>query len=438
MPYIPQFIFAIVAFLSIGFFLKKLMEIRRNINIGKDEKIEGSRAERLKNMTLLAFGQKKMFQNFIPAILHLFIYVAFLMTQIELIEIFIDGLTGSHRALYNVSGESSILKGLYTSIISFIEVLSVLALVGTLAFLIRRNLLKVPRLVMPEMNGWPKLDGNIILYLELLLLFGIFTMNGADTALHPGKYGFLVSSNIIGPMLSGLSEGTLIFLERLGWWIHILGVLGFLVYLPYSKHLHILLAFFNAYYKPLNEAGEMSNMPAIQNEIAAMFNPAAAPPELPADGVIPRFGAKDVPDLSWKSILDAYSCTECGRCTAECPANQTGKLLSPRKIMMDTRDRAEELGQRLNKGEDLEDGKSLLDYISEEELRACTTCNACVQACPVSINPLSIITELRRYLILEESKSTEEWNLMFGNLENNQAPWQFSPMDRDKWTSEID
>jgi len=436
MQYLQQIIFVIVAIFSLWFFLKKLREIKRNINIGKGDEIKGNRAKRFKNMALLAFGQKKMFQNWIPAVLHLFIYVAFVVTQIELIEIFIDGIFGSHRALMSAFSDSSFLSGLYTSIISFIEILSVLAFIGTLAFLARRNLLKVPRLVMSEMNGWPKLDGNIILFLELILLVGIFTMNGADSALHPNFYNFAISSNFIAPLFAGFSESALHLIERIGWWTHIIGVFGFLVYIPYSKHLHIFLAFPNAYYMPLNEAGEMTNMPAIQNEITAMFNPSAAAP--PVEGPPERFGAKDIPDLSWKSVLDAYSCTECGRCTAECPANQTGKLLSPRKIMMDTRDRAEELGERLNKGESIEDGKSLLDYISEEELRACTTCNACVQACPVSINPLSIITELRRYLILEESKSTEEWNLMFGNLENNQAPWQFSPMDRDKWTTEIE
>lgn len=436
MQYLQQIIFIIVAAFSLWFFLKKLKEIRRNINIGKDEKIEGDRGTRWKNMLLLALGQKKMFQNWIPAVLHLFIYAAFVITQIELIEIFIDGISGSHRALMNAFSGSDFLSGAYTFMISFIEILSVLAFIATIAFLARRNLLKVPRLVMPEMNGWPKLDGNIILFLELLLLVGIFTMNSADSALHPNFYNFAISSNFIAPLFSGFSESALHLMERIGWWTHIIGVFGFLVYIPYSKHLHIFLSFPNAYYKSLNEPGVMSNMPAIQNEIAAMFNPSAAAP--PAEGPPDRFGAKDIPDLSWKSVLDAYSCTECGRCTAECPANQTGKLLSPRKIMMDTRDRAEELGDRLNKGETIEDGKSLFDYISEEELRACTTCNACVQACPVSINPLSIINELRRYLILEESKSTEEWNLMFGNLENNQAPWQFSPMDRDKWTTEIE
>jgi len=434
MHIIQQVIFIALLATVAYLFYKKASFIYSNIKLGRSTKINNPNG--LKNMTLLALGQKKMFQNMLPAVLHLFIYVAFIITQIELIEIFLDGIFGKHRILYNAVGSTG--KGLYTGIISFIEILSILALVATFIFLARRNLLKVPRLVMSEMNGWPKLDANLILIWEIWLVGCIFLMNGADSALHPGKYSFIFSSNFVAPMLSGLSEGTLHFLERFGWWGHIVGVLAFLVYIPTSKHLHIMLAFPNSYFLDEKPAGQVSNMPAITTEIKAMFDPNFKPPVVEAGAEIEKFGAKDADDLTWKNLLDAYSCTECGRCTAACPANQTGKLLSPRKIMMDTRDRIEEIGKgKKAEGDDFNDGKSLLgDYISEQEIMACTSCNACVQECPVTINPLDIILQLRRYQILEESKSPEEWNVMFNNIENNMAPWQFSPMDRDKWKTE--
>ena len=431
-------LFAIVTGITFYFAGKKYKEVFDNIRMGKGELSDHTDRpmQRLKNMLLLAFGQKKMFRNLTPALLHLAIYVAFLMTQVELIEIFIDGFTGVHRFFWTVIP----LGGLYTFIISTIEVLSVLALIATLAFLARRNLLKIPRFTMDEMTGWPKLDGNTILYGELLLLLGIFSMNTADMALYDNEYGFLVSG-MLSPLLADFSAGTLSFIERFGWWLHLIVVFAFINYLPYSKHFHIMLAFPNAYFGKVDydQKGEIANMPRITEEIKLMMNPDAPMPEEDPDAEPPRFGAKDVDDLHWKNLLDAYSCTECGRCTAACPANQTGKLLSPRKIMMDTRDRLEEKGEnRVLHGEGHDDGKSLVhDYITVEELRACTTCNACVEECPVSINPLDIIVELRRYLILEEASSPEEWNLMFGNVENNGAVWKFPAEARDKWKSEL-
>ena len=430
---VQQIIFILVSIVCFYLAGKRIFEIRRNILSGRD--IELKNTGGLKSMLLLALGQKKMFQNLLPAIMHLFIYVAFIITQIELLEIFADGILGTHRLFYNTFGGG--FHNFYYFIINFIEILSVLALIATFIFLARRNLLKVPRLVMDEMNGWPKLDANLILLWEIWLVGCIFLMNGADGALHPDKYQFIVSKNF-APLFAGMSDGTLQLLERIGWWGHIAGVLAFLVYIPYSKHLHILFAFPNAWYLEEKPAGSMVNMPTITNEVKAMFDPSFVPPA-PDPQVSPqKFGAKDANELSWKNLLDAYSCTECGRCTQQCPANQTGKKLSPRKIMMDTRDRIDEIGKmNLAENEPVSDGKSLLgDYITEEEIRACTTCNACVQACPVSINPLDIILQLRRYQILEESKSPEEWNVMFNNIENNFAPWQFAPTDRAKWVTE--
>lgn len=437
-------LFAILSGISFYFFYKRASFIYRNINLGrKDESYTDNPSERLRTMLLVAFGQKKMFQNWIPAILHLFLYLAFVVTQIELIEIFVDGFFGQHRFLFHLA-EGTFFETLYYVVISSIEVLSVLAFVATFAFLARRNLLKIPRFVKSELNGWPSLDANIILIAEIYLLLCIFSMNGADVALQLQKglnaYGFAISSNIIGPALQGLPSGVLVAMERLGWWGHIIGVLALLVYITYSKHLHILLAFPNTYFSRLEPKGEIKNMPEITKEVKSMMDPNLAFAAAPEGEAAPRrFGAKDVTDLSWKNLLDAYSCTECGRCTDACPANGTGKLLSPRKIMMDTRDRLEEVGRNIDThGPDFVDNKALLgDYISVEELRACTTCNACVQECPINISPLEIIVQLRRYLIMEESNSPEEWNMMFANIENNGAPWKFSPDDRFKWAEEV-
>lgn len=381
-----------------------------------------------------------MFTRPLPALLHLLIYAAFVITQIELIEIVADGLTGGHRTFRNSLG------GFYTFMISFIEFLSLGALIATFAFLSRRNLLKLPRFNMQELKGWPTKDANLILIMEIILVACIFTMNGADEALMNLKssesesYGFVLSS-IIGPALfGGLDTHALHLLEQIGWWGHILMVFAFLNYLPYSKHLHILLAFPNTYYSNLNSKGKFTNMESVTAEVKLMLDPDADPFAAPAEpvGEPQRFGAKDVTDLTWKNLLDAYSCTECGRCTSSCPANITGKKLSPRKIMMDTRDRLVEVGENIRKhGKDYQDGKSLLgDYISEEEIWACTSCNACVQECPVNIDPLSIIVDLRRYVVMEESKMPTELTGMLTNIENNGAPWQFSPNDRLNWANE--
>lgn len=426
-----------------AFFLYNVRKIRRNILLGRDIDRTDRPAERWKTMILVAFGQKKMFNRPVPALLHLFLYVAFVITQIELIEIILDGALGNHR-MFRPS-----LGGFYTFMVSFIEILSVLAFIGTIAFLSRRNLLKVPRLTMNELNGWPKLDANFILLGEITLICFIFMMNGADEVLYSrglshaenlgdGSLGLTISSHI-GPLLfGGMSEHSLHIIERIGWWGHISMVLGFLNYLPYSKHFHILLAFPNVYYSNLEPKGEFSNLASVTNEVKAMMDPSFTPPVADPNAPV-RFGAKEVTDLSWKQLLDSYTCTECGRCTSACPANITGKVLSPRLIMMKTRDRLEEVGKNIdaNKGEFKDDGKSLLhSYITPEELWACTSCNACVQECPVNIDPLSIIVDLRRFLVMEESAAPVELNMMFNNMENNGAPWQFSPSDRLNWKNE--
>jgi heterodisulfide reductase subunit C len=432
---ISTILFAILLVVGTGFFGWNVMKVRSNIKLGRDLDRKGNKGERIRTMLLVAFGQQKMFSRPIPALLHLAIYSAFVITQIELIEIVVDGLFSGHRTF------SEALGGFYTFVISFIEILSVLALIATVIFLARRNLIKVPRLVMSEMKGWPKMDGNMILFMEIILVCCIFTMNGADEVMHHGSYGFTISS-IVGPALfDGLSMDSLHTLEQIGWWGHIIMVFAFLNYLPYSKHFHILLAFPNTYYSNLEKKGKFSNMDSVTKEVQLMMDPNADPYAAPPEGEVAepqRFGAKDVTDLTWKNLLDSYTCTECGRCTSSCPANITGKLLSPRKIMMDTRDRLTEVGDNKRKhGNDYEDGKSLLgDYITEEELWACTSCNACVQECPVNIDPLSIIVDLRRYLVMEESKVPTELTGMLTNIENNGAPWQFSPTDRLNWKDE--
>lgn len=440
---IQQIIFIIVSLAALGFAGWQFLKIRRNILLGKAEKLELNAAQSWRNMLLVAFGQQKMFKNWIPAVFHFFIYAAFVITQIELIEIFIDGFFGVHRFFANKLG------GFYTFTISFIEILSILAFIATVIFLIRRNIIKVKRFEKPEMRGWPQRDANIILLLEIVLLIGIFSMNGADMLLqsidpqHFPETGNLAISTWLGPMLfGGLNENSLHIVERFGWWLHILTVFAFLNYLPISKHLHILLAFPNTYFAKQSPRGEMENMPEIMNEVKAMMGLAEAT-EMTE---LPEFGANDVFSLSWKNMLDAYSCTECGRCTAACPANLTGKKLSPRKIMMDIRDRADEIGKNLASGKDefkvdvskslskynYQDGKSLFDYISREELHACTTCNACVEACPVLINPLDPILKMRRYEILTESAGPAEWMPLFNSIENAGSAWAMS-VDRDAW-----
>lgn len=447
---IQPIVFIVVTIAAFGLAFVQYKRIRRNVLLGQDEAIEGPSSERWRNMLLVAFGQKKMFKNWIPAVFHLFIYVAFLLTQIELIEILVDGVTGHHRIFAEPLG------GFYTFLISFIEILSLLAFVATVIFLVRRNLLKVPRFHKPEMKGWPFKDANLILYGEILLIIGIFCMNGADKVLQSlGAEGYhptgdFVVSSWLGPALfGGLETGTLMVIERFGWWLHLLVVYAFLNYLPISKHLHILLAFPNTFFARLTPRGQMKNMPEIQKEVAAMMNPeAAASSAEPQEETMPLFGASDVFHLNWRDLLAAYTCTECGRCTAECPANITGKKLSPRKIMMDVRDRLEEVSKNIDSKDPkffpenpqtplpnklgYDDGKSLFDYISREEIHACTTCNACVEACPVLINPLDIILQLRRYEILVESSGPSDWLPLFNSLENSQSAWAMST-PRDAW-----
>ena len=432
-------IFSLLVIVGFGFFGYNIWKVRSNILLGRDVNRSDNFWTRLKLMTLVAFGQKKMFSKPIPAFLHLALYVAFVITQIELIEILADGLSGGHRSL------SASLGGFYTFMISFIEILSVLAFIATIAFLARRNMLKVPRLRMSELKGWPTKDANLILIFEVILLVCIFTMNGADEAAQVlssnSSYGFTVSQ-FIGPVFFGgiKSIETLHLLEQIGWWGHIIMVFIFLNYLPYSKHFHILLAFPNTYYSNLEKKGKFTNLESVTSEVKLMLDPSADPYAVAVDpNAVPlRFGVKDVTDLTWKNLLDAYTCTECGRCTSACPANQTGKLLSPRKIMMDTRDRMVEVGNNQRKfGKDFDDGKSLLhSYISEEEIWACTSCNACVEECPINIDPLSIIIDLRRFLVMEESKMPTELTGMLTNIENNGAPWQFSQSDRLNWANE--
>ncbi|HLU86138.1 MAG TPA: (Fe-S)-binding protein [Taishania sp.] len=442
---ISAIIFGVLLIAGVSFFMMNVLKIRHNILLGRDIDRTDNTNERWKTMLLVAFGQKKMFQRPIPALLHLFIYAAFVITQIELIEIFVDGIAGSHR-IFRPS-----LGSFYTFIISFIEILSVLAFVATITFLIRRNVIKIPRFNMRELAGWAKTDANLILIFEFMLICFIFMMNGADEVLYnrgvshatdlgDGTLNFSVSKHI-GPLFfDGMSDHTLHLVERIGWWGHILMVFVFLNYLPFSKHFHILLAFPNTFYSNLEKKGKFTNLESVTNEVKLMMDPTADPFAAPADATAEpqRFGAKDVTDLTWKNLLDAYTCTECGRCTSSCPANLTGKLLSPRKIMMDTRDRLEIVGENIRKhGKDYDDGKSLLfDHITEEEVWACTSCNACVQECPVNIDPLSIIVELRRYLVMEESKMPTELTGMLTNIENNGAPWQFSPNDRLNWKDE--
>lgn len=441
---IQPIIFLVLTTVASFYAYRGYRRVWQNIQLGKPEVIEGYGNTRVRNLLLVAFGQKKMFKDLLPAIFHAFIYVAFIVTQIELLEIVVDGLTGHHRVFAEALG------GFYTLVISKIEVLSVLALVATLAFLTRRNLLTIPRFQKPELDGFPRRDANRILFGELLLIVGIFSMNGAYSVLQirlPEEFpqaGFFAISGWLGPLLfGGLSDSALFAIERFGWWLHYLVVLGFLAYLPYSKHLHIVLAFFNVWFQRQKPRGEMENMPVIMNEVKSMMG-LTEPTEESTD--VPEFGAKDVFDLSWKTLLDAYTCTECGRCTANCPANLTGKKLSPRKIMMDIRDRMEEVGQNIAEGKFLtmpeggstsarlpyDDGKSLFDYISREEIHACTTCNACVEACPVLISPLEPILELRRYEILTEATGPSEWVPMFTSIENSGAVWQM-PEERAAW-----
>ncbi len=433
---LENIIFILLLIAGSGLFFINAKKIRRNILLGKDVDRSDNSSERWKLMTLVALGQKKMFSRPIPALLHLFVYVGFVLINIEVLEMFIDGAIGTHRAFSFLNFEG---LHLYNILIGSFEILAFLVTFGCAAFLVRRNIIKVKRLVMKDLDGWPKTDANLILISEILIMGSLFIMNAAEQMIPAAEHAgwFPISSYLI-PLFASASPSSLAIIVKACWWFHIIGVFAFLNYLVISKHLHILLAFPNVYYSNLNAKGRFTNLESVTNEVKAMLDPSFTPPA-PANPDQPmRFGAKDVFDLTWKQLMDSYSCTECGRCTSACPANQTGKLLSPRKIMMDTRDRLEEVGKNIDKnGKFTDDGKALFgNYISAEELWACTSCNACVQECPVNIDPLSIIIDIRRFLVMEQSAAPQSLNMMSTNIENNGAPWQYSPADRLNWAKE--
>ncbi|WMN08011.1 4Fe-4S dicluster domain-containing protein [Marivirga arenosa] len=432
MEYISQIAFLLVLAVAAYFLAQRIGSIKKNINLGKEVDRSDNSGQRWKNTFLIAFGQQKMFKKFIPAILHLMIYVGFLVINLEVLEFIIDGVAGTHRIFAPILGDA------YTVAINVFEFLAVAVLVSCVAFLLRRNVLNVKRL--RSLSGWPKLDGNLILVIEIILMFAILTMNATDMLLqgkdeHYVQTGSFFFSSFLTPLFEGMSVDALVFTERFAWWFHIIGILAFAVYVTYSKHLHIFLAFPNTYFARLTPNGKMNNMDEVTTEVKSMLGMDAGTP--PAE--VARLGAKDATDLTWVNLMNAYSCTECGRCTAECPANLTGKKLSPRKIMMDTRDRIDEIGKNIKAGKEAESGSPLFsdDYISAEELNACTSCNACVEACPVSINPLDIILQGRRYMAMEESSSPQSWNSMFQNVETSFAPWKFPPTDRFKWADKL-
>ena len=442
MSILPNILFAVLLIVGVGYFAKNVKKLIRNIKLGQDVNRSDNPSERWKNMAMIALGQSKMVKRPIAGFLHIIVYVGFVIINIEVIEIIIDGLFGTHRVL-------SFMGGFYDVLIGSFEVLALLVLVAVFAFWIRRNILKIQRFLNPEMKGFPKNDANYILYFEVVLMTLFLLMNAADLHLQnvDGGYGHFTQvgsfpiSQFIAPIFDGMNSGTVYMIERAAWWLHIVGILIFLNYLYFSKHLHILLAFPNTYFANLNPQGQFDNLESVTNEVKLMMDPTADPFAAPAnpDAVPAKFGASDVQDLNWVQLLNAYTCTECGRCTSSCPANQTGKKLSPRKIMMDTRDRLEEVGKNIdvNKGVFVPDGKSLLnDYITTEELWACTSCNACVEECPVNISPLSIIMDMRRYLVMEQSAAPMELNNMMTNIENNGAPWQYNQMDRLNWKNE--
>ena len=442
MSILPNILFAVLLIVGVGYFAKNVKKLIRNIKLGQDVNRSDNPSERWKNMAMIALGQSKMVKRPIAGFLHIIVYVGFVIINIEVIEIIIDGLFGTHRVL-------SFMGGFYDVLIGSFEVLALLVLVAVFAFWIRRNILKIQRFLNPEMKGFPKNDANYILYFEVVLMTLFLLMNAADLHLQnvDGGYGHFTQvgsfpiSQFIAPIFDGMKSGTVYMIERAAWWLHIAGILVFLNYLYFSKHLHILLAFPNTYFANLNPQGQFDNLESVTNEVKLMMDPTADPFAAPAnpDAVPAKFGASDVQDLNWVQLLNAYTCTECGRCTSSCPANQTGKKLSPRKIMMDTRDRLEEVGKNIdvNKGVFVPDGKSLLnDYITTEELWACTSCNACVEECPVNISPLSIIMDMRRYLVMEQSAAPMELNNMMTNIENNGAPWQYNQMDRLNWKNE--
>lgn len=449
MQYIPNILFLVALLAGVGYFTKNMRRVIQRIKIGREVDASDHTKERWGNVIRIALGQSKMVVRPVAGLLHIIVYVGFIIINIEVLEIIIDGLFGTHRVL-------SFMGPVYDFLIGSFEFLALLVLLGVIFFWTRRNIQKIKRFWAREMTAWPKNDANFILYFEMVLMILFLTMNATDLALQQGvaagtftseaashyiQVGSYPVSQFIAPWFEGLSEDTLIIIERTAWWLHILGILVFLNYLYFSKHLHIILAFPNVYFGKVQPKGQFKNLDSVTNEVKLMMDPTADPYAAPAEGAEApaKFGASDVMDLSRTQLLNAYTCTECGRCTSECPANITGKKLSPRKIMMDTRDRLEEVGKNMeaNGGEFKDDGKQLLgDYILKEELWACTTCNACVEACPVSIDPLSIIMDMRQYLVMEQSAAPNELNITMNNIENNSAPWPFNQMDRLNWKNE--
>ncbi|OIQ16589.1 MAG: Fe-S oxidoreductase [Flavobacterium sp. MedPE-SWcel] len=442
MSYIDNILFVLILVVGFGYFTMNVKKLMRNIKLGKDVDRTDNPKERWNNMAMIALGQSKMVRRPVSGFLHIIVYVGFVIINIELLEIIIDGIFGTHRLF-------SFMGGAYSFLIGFFEILAFSVIVAISVFWTRRNVIKLWRFAHNDLKGWPKNDGNNILYFEITLMLLFLTMNAADYHLqgvgahHYVEAGAFPISSFISPLFNGMAEGTVIIIERATWWLHIIGILIFMNYLYFSKHLHILLAFPNTYYANLKPKGQFENSDAVTKEVQMMMDPnadpfAAAPPE--EEGAVPeKFGASDVQDLNWVQLMNSYTCTECGRCTSSCPANLTGKKLSPRKIMMDTRDRLEEVGKNIdkNKGTFVDDGKSLLnDYISPEELWACTSCNGCVEACPINIDPLSIIMDMRKYLVMEQSAAPTELNGMMTNIENNGAPWQYNQMDRLNWKDE--
>jgi heterodisulfide reductase subunit C len=437
MEYLPNIIFAIILVIGIGYFARNIKKLIRNIKLGQEVDASDNKSQRWINVLRIALGQSKMVKRPVSGFLHVIVYVGFVIINIEVLEIIIDGIFGTHRI-----GQEILSESVYGFLIGAFEILAILVLVSVIVFWLRRNVIKVKRFLSSEMKGWPKNDGNIILYFEVVLMCLFLVMNATDSSFQEMGIGNVISQ-YISPWFEGFSEGTIHTVERTAWWLHIVGILIFLNYLYFSKHLHILLAFPNVYLGSVEPKGKFNNLEAVTNEVKLMMDPDADPYAAPAETaeneVPAKFGASDVMDLNQIQLLNAYTCTECGRCTSACPANLTGKKLSPRKIMMDTRDRLEEVGKNIdaNNGEFKDDGKQLLgDYITNEELWACTTCNACVEECPVSINPLSIILEMRRYLVMEQSAAPMELNNMMTNIENNGAPWPYNQMDRLNWKDE--
>ena len=438
MQYLPNILFFIALLAGVGFFVMNIRKLTRNIKLGKNVNRTDNPSLRFKNMLKIALGQYKMVRRPISGILHVVVYVGFIIINIEVLEIVVDGLLGTHRVFQGFLGDA-----FYGFLIGTFEILAALVFVSVIVFWTRRNVANIKRFSSREMKGWPKMDGNLILYFEMVLMTLFLVMNATDPAFQQAGVGNPISQ-FLAPLFDGFSTETIHAVERTAWWIHILGILVFLNYLYYSKHLHILLAFPNTYYANLKPKGQFNNLASVTNEVKLMMDPSADPYAAPAKGeeepIPEKFGASEVTDLNWVQLMNAYTCTECGRCTSACPANLTGKKLSPRKIMMDTRDRLEEVGRNIdaNGGTFKDDGKQLLnDYITPEELWACTSCNACVEECPVSIDPLSIIMDMRRYLVMEQSAAPQELNMMMTNVENNGAPWQYNQQDRLNWTKEV-